>query len=194
MKLAIYGYGGHAREVAAAMKGEHDVTFFVDDKYCCENTMPLSKFDNEKYMMMIAIGDSFLRKAVAEKLPADTIYFTYIHPTALLLDDNIDIGIGSYIGPNCVLTTNIILGEHCLLNRGVHIGHDCRIGNYFSAMPSSVVGGNVNICDCVYLGSQASIKEKIEITKSSTIGMAAAVVKNISKEGTYTGVPAKLKI
>jgi hypothetical protein len=31
MKLALFGYGGHAREVAAQMN--LDVTFFVDDKY-----------------------------------------------------------------------------------------------------------------------------------------------------------------
>ena len=31
MKLALFGYGGHAREVAAQMNEE--ITFFVDDKY-----------------------------------------------------------------------------------------------------------------------------------------------------------------
>jgi serine acetyltransferase len=55
----------------------------------------------------------------------------------------------------------------------------------------SVVGGNVNICDCVYLGASASIKEKINIDATSVIGMSAAVVKNINISGTYVGVPAK---
>ena len=31
MKLALFGYGGHAREVAAQINKE--VTFFVDDEY-----------------------------------------------------------------------------------------------------------------------------------------------------------------
>ena len=31
MKLALFGYGGHAREVACQI--DKEVTFFVDDKY-----------------------------------------------------------------------------------------------------------------------------------------------------------------
>lgn len=193
MKVAIYGYGGHAREVAAAVRAEYDVEFFVDDEYCNDNTKPISSFDPVEYMMMVAIGDSNRRKSVVDKLPKNTLYFSYVHPTALLLDDSIHYGVGTYIGPYCILTTNISMGDHTLLNRGVHIGHDCRIGNYFSAMPASVVGGNVDICDGVYLGASASIKEKIHIKAPSVIGMSAAVVKNITEPGIYTGVPAKLK-
>ena len=193
MKIAIYGYGGHAREVARSMADYHETVFFVDDAYCCENTKPISSFNSNEYMMMVAIGDSKLRKSVVERLPIDTMYFTFVHPTALILDNSIEIGTGSYIGPYCILTTNISIGEHALLNRGVHVGHDCRIGKYFSAMPSAVIGGNVNICDCVYLGASASVKEKINIKTPSVIGMAAAVVKDITESGVYTGIPAKLK-
>jgi sugar O-acyltransferase (sialic acid O-acetyltransferase NeuD family) len=190
MKLAIYGYGGHAKEVAATIK-EDDITFFVDDEYCCENTKPISAFDSKKYKIIIAIGNSIHRKSIVDKLPKDTQYYTYIHPSVLILDSSVKIGEGAFIGPNCIITTNIKIGKHCILNRGVHIGHDCIIGDYFSAMPMSVVGGNVNICDCVYLGASASIKEKINIDATSVIGMSAAVVKNINISGTYVGVPAK---
>ena len=193
MKKAIYGYGGHAREVAAAMRGIYEVKFFVDDAYCCENTNPISSFDPEEYMLMIAIGDSAQRKSVVERLPANTKYFTYIHPSAIILDSSVEIGQGSYIGPYCILTTNISIGNHSILNRGVHIGHDCQIGDYFSAMPGAIIGGNVNIQDSVYIGSSATIKEKIHIECSSIIGMGASVVKNITVPGTYIGVPAKLK-
>jgi sugar O-acyltransferase (sialic acid O-acetyltransferase NeuD family) len=190
MKLAIYGYGGHAKEVAATIK-EDDITFFVDDEYCCENTKPISTFDSKKYKIIIAIGNSIHRKSIVDKLPKDTQYYTYIHPTALILDSDIKIGKGSYIGPNCILTTNIVLGDHTILNRNVQIGHDCNIGDYLSAMPSAVIGGNVNICDCVYLGASSAIKEKININAISVIGMSAAVVKDINTPGTYIGVPAK---
>ena len=36
--------------------------------------------------MMVAIGDSKSRFDAVQKLPKETIYFTYIHPTALILD------------------------------------------------------------------------------------------------------------
>ena len=35
MKLALFGYGGHAKEVACQIGG--DFTFFVDDKYSNNN-------------------------------------------------------------------------------------------------------------------------------------------------------------
>jgi sugar O-acyltransferase (sialic acid O-acetyltransferase NeuD family) len=189
MKLALYGYGGHAREVAAQI-GE-EITFFVDDEYSNDIAKPLSLFNPEKYHMMVAVGSSKARFDIVQKLPKETIYFTFIHPTALILDDNIEIGEGSFIGAYSILTTNIKIGKHALLNRGNQIGHNTVIGNYFSAMPGAIVSGNVTIYDCVYMGTNSSIREKISIHSLSTIGMNSCVVKNVNETGTYVGVPIK---
>jgi serine acetyltransferase len=43
----------------------------------------------------------------------------------------------------------------------------------------------------VYIGTNASIKEKISIHSLTTIGSNATVVKHINIPGTYIGVPAK---
>jgi sugar O-acyltransferase (sialic acid O-acetyltransferase NeuD family) len=188
MKLALYGYGGHAREVAAQI-GE-EVTFFVDDQYSNDIAKPISSFDPKEYYMMVAIGDSKVRFDMVQKLPKETIYFTFIHPTALILDDNIEIGEGSFIGAYSILTTNIKIGKHALLNRGNQIGHDTIIGAYFSAMPGAIVSGDCKIYDCVYIGTNASVKEKTSIHSLSTIGMNGCVSKNIEQPGTYLGIPA----
>lgn len=188
MKLALYGYGGHAREVAAQI-GE-EVTFFVDDQYSNDIAKPISSFDPKEYYMMVAIGDSKVRFDMVQKLPKETIYFTFIHPTALILDDNIEIGEGSFIGAYSILTTNIKIGKHALLNRGNQIGHDTIIGDYFSAMPGAIVSGDCKIYDCVYIGTNASVKEKTSIHSLSTIGMNGCVSKNIEQPGTYLGIPA----
>ena len=189
MKLALFGYGGHAREVACQI--DQEVTFFVDDEYANKIAKPISEFDPKEYLMMVAVADSHDRKAIVDKLPKETKYFTFIHPSVQIMDDNIEIGEGSFIGANSILTTNIKLGKHTLLNRGNHIGHDCFIDDYFSAMPNAVVGGNVWIDNKVYLGSCSNIKEKIKIIANTIIGMNAAVVKNITESGTYVGIPAK---
>ena len=141
--------------------------------------------------MMVAVADSKARAEVVSKLPKETKYFTFIHPSVHIMDDNIEVGYGSFIGANSILTTNIKLGKHTLLNRGNHIGHDSLIGDYFSMMPCAVIGGNVTIGDNVYLGSCSNVREKINITSDVLIGMNAAVVKDITKNGTYVGVPAK---
>ena len=189
MELALYGYGGHAMEVAAQI--DQPITFFVDDKYLTEETKPISEFDPTKYLIMVAVADSKDRFDMIQRLPKETQFFTFIHPTALILSDNVQVGEGSFIGANSILTTNIKIGKHAILNRGNQIGHDSEIGDYFSAMPGAIVSGNVTIGDCVYMGTNSSIKEKLSIHSLSTIGMNSCVVKHIKEPGVYVGVPTK---
>lgn len=188
MQKCLIGFGGHAREVMAQM--EEKLLCFVDDEYVCENSLPLSKFNPSKYFAMIAIGDSSDRKKVKEKLPNNTKFFTFIHPTAQIMDNN-NIGEGSFIGANTIITTNVKLGKHTILNRAVQIGHDCQIKDYFSAMPGVVISGNVKIGEKVYFGTNSSAKERISICNNVIIGLNGGVVKNIDKSGVYVGVPVK---
>jgi sugar O-acyltransferase (sialic acid O-acetyltransferase NeuD family) len=189
MKLALFGYGGHAREVACQI--DQKVTFFVDDQYANDIAKPISKFNPQEYAMMVAVADSKDRFDIVQRLPKETQYFTFIHPSVQIMDDNIEMGEGSFIGANSILTTNIKIGKHALLNRSNHIGHDCEIGDYFSAMPGAIVSGNVKIYDYVYMGTNSAIKEKLLIHSLSTIGMNSCVVKHIEESGIYVGVPAK---
>lgn len=190
MKLAIFGYGGHAREVAVQMK--KDVTFFVDDEYVNQYTKAISKFDPNEYMMMVAVANSKQRKNIVETLPPETTYFSFVHPTAQIMGDDVEIGLGSFIGANSIITTNIKIGNHAILNRGNHIGHDTKIGDYFSAMPGAIVSGNVIIGDRNYIGTNSSIIEKKNISDDVTIGANSVVIRDITEPGVYVGVPVKL--
>jgi sugar O-acyltransferase (sialic acid O-acetyltransferase NeuD family) len=190
MKKAVIGNGGHAREVQAQMGIK--MSCFVDDKYLTEDTLPISSFDPLEYEIMVAVGDSNQRSEIVKKLPKETKYFSFIHPTSLLMNE-VTVGEGSFIGAYSIITTNVILGKHVILNRGVQIGHDCLIGDYFSAMPNTIVSGNVTIDEKVYVGTNSSIKEKIKITNDVIIGLNSGVIHNINKSGTYVGTPS-LKI
>ena len=189
MDIAIFGYGGHAREIAVQIN--KPVTFFVDDDYANDIAKPISLFDPFKYEIMVAVSNPKDRFDIIQKLPKETKYFTFIHPTALIMDNNVIIGEGSFIGAYSVLTTNIKIGKHAILNRGNHIGHDTVIGDYFSAMPGAIISGNCTIHDCVYVGTNSSIKEKLTINNSSIIGLNSGVINNINEPGTYGGLPAK---
>lgn len=195
MKFALIGNGGHAREIMAQMGVT--LTRFVDDKFCDHSdpmVRPLSEFDPNEFSVMIAIGDPNDRKEVFERLPLEADYFTFIHPSAQLMSDSIKIGEGSFVGANCVLTCDIKIGNHALLNRGVQIGHDCHIGDFFSAMPGTVVSGGVVIKDCAYLGTNSTIIENIHIGHNIKIGAGACVIEGLGYPGVYVGVPAKLLI
>lgn len=191
-KIAIFGYGGHAREVAAQIG--QPVTFFVDKKYARDKILSIDEFDPSVYAMMICVAEPINREAIEARLPKETMYFTFVHRTALIMDpDLVSIGPGSFVGAYSIITTNVQIGKHAILNRAVQIGHDTRIGDFFSAMPGAIVSGNCNVADRVYLGTNSSIREKSKIDSDVTLGMNSCLV---SKEwvgpGIYVGVPAKI--
>lgn len=190
MKKALIGNGGHAREVQAQMCFE--LIRFVDDNYWVagdDKLLPLSEFKPNDYEVMIAVANSKEREDIVNRLPKNTNYFTFIHPTAQIMSEDVIIGEGSFIGANSIITCNVIIGNHCLLNRANHIGHDCRIGNYFTAMPGSIISGNVTIGDRFYIGTNSSVREKTKICDDVTIGMGGVVVKDITESGVYIGNP-----
>jgi sugar O-acyltransferase (sialic acid O-acetyltransferase NeuD family) len=189
MKLALFGHGGHAREVAAQIGDA--ITFFVDDEYSGGEARPISEFDPNEYLMMVAVSESSHRSDIVDKLPKETRYFSFVHPTAIIMSDDVKIGEGSFIGANSILTTNIKIGRHAILNRGNQIGHDCIIGNYFSAMPGAIVSGNVHIGNRVYLGTNSTIIEKKDLLHDIKIGANGVVIKDIESSGTYAGCPVK---
>lgn len=188
MKRVLIGAGGHASEVNAQI-GEN-LPMYVDDEYVTEFTYPISELNFDECEVIITIADPLKRKLMVERLPKNTKYFTFIHPTALILNTNVRIGEGSFIGAYSILTTNIVIGKHAILNRANHVGHDSVIGDYLSMMPSSIISGNCVINDCVYIGTNSSIREKIIICDNVVIGLNSGVVKNINKSGIYGGIPA----
>lgn len=192
-EYALIGAGGFADEVKGHM-GNMNMKCFVDDSYYKpndNNVYPLSQFDSSKYQVLIAIGDGSARRKIVERLPSDTKYFTFIHPSAILLH-NVEIGEGSIVCANSIVTTNCKIGKHSHLNLMTTIGHDCIIGDYFTAAPNVSISGTCEIGNCVYFGTTSCVKEKITICSEVTIGMMAAVVKDIYVSGTYVGTPAKL--
>lgn len=192
MEEVLIGAGGFAREIKAHMN-KPEMFCFVDDEYYIDEPYlrRLSEFNPLTQKALVAVGDPLHRMSIVQKLPKNTKFFSFIHPSVQILDNNIEIGDGSIICAGSILTTNIKIGTHAHLNLHTTIGHDCEIGDFFTTAPGVKVSGNCNIDNLVYVGTNASIKQKISIVSSSTIGMNAAVVKNITEPGIYVGIPAK---
>jgi len=195
MKKAIIGAGGFAREVyySLTLAEKTNTVFFVDDEYYNDLhlCLPLSNFNAEEYKVVVAIGNPKDRFDIVQRLPKETKYFTYIHPSVQILDPNIIIGEGSIICAGSILTTNIKIGKHAHINLQTTIGHDCEIGDYFTTAPGTKISGNCKIGTRVYFGTNSSIKEKIEICDDVIIGMNSGVTKNINYSGIYIGTPSK---
>lgn len=193
MEKVLIGAGGFAREIRAHMNN-FSMKCFVDDKYYKENNdniLPLSQFDETKYQALVAVGDPRDRFDIIQRLPNNTRYFTFIHPSALILGNDVEIGEGSIICAGVIITTNIKIGKHAHLNLQTTIGHDCTIGDYFTTAPGVNISGNCKIYDYVYVGTNAALRQELTIHSGATIGLNAGVVKHIEDSGIYTGVPAK---
>lgn len=196
MKKGIIGAGGFGREVyySLSLKEQANTIFFVNDEYWSKNdnnVLPLSEFKTDEYEVIVAVGNPSDRKKIIESLPSKTKFFTHIHDSVVILDKSVEIGEGSIICAGTILTTNIKIGKHCHLNLHSTVGHDTIIGEYFTTAPGVKISGNCNIGDCVYFGTNASVREKIQICDNVTIGLNAGVVKDINESGTYVGVPVK---
>lgn len=194
MKKAIIGSGGFGREIKALILNNNSneiVEFFVDDEYVDDISFPISSLNIKEYEVIIAIGDPLTRERMVNNLPKETKYFKAIHKSVQILDNNIEIGEGSIICSNSILTTNIKIGKHCHLNLQTCIGHDVIIDDFFTTAPGAKISGNCRIGNRVYIGTNSSIREKISICDDVIIGLNAGVVKDIFETGTYVGVPAK---
>ncbi len=204
-KICIAGAGGFGKEVLCCLidiiastdlKIEEIACFMVRDEDLKETTImgveviPQSAFNPLLYNVVVAIGDPKKRKKVVESLPANTTFTTLIHPTAII-SAWVEIGEGSIVTAGTIITCNIKIGKHAHLNLHTTVGHDCVMGDYFTTAPAVNISGNCRFGDCVYFGTNASIRENVTICSNVIIGMGGVVVKNITEEGVYIGNPLK---
>jgi len=203
-KLCIFGIGGFGREVLNcflesignnAGTRETEVVFMVSDSHFMEKeimgvaVVPQSGFVPELYNVVIAVSDPIARKEIAESLPKSTTYGKVIHPSAQI-SKWVNIGEGSIVTAACIVTVNVKIGKHAQLNLNTSVGHDSIIGDYFTTAPGARINGHSSIGHCVYVGSNAALREGINVCNEAIIGMGAVVVKDIIEKGVYVGNPA----
>ncbi|MCE2027912.1 acetyltransferase [Sessilibacter corallicola] len=204
-KYCIYGTGGFGREVLACLTDllsstgsntKDNAVFMVADQFYNQPSVmnvPVikeSEFTADKYKVIIAVGDPHARKNIVEHLPQNTEYTTLIHPSAVV-SQWVEIGEGSVITAGVIITCNINIGRHAHLNLHSTVGHDCNIGDYLTTAPGTNISGNCTLGDCVYFGTNSSVRQGARICDNVTVGMGAVVVKDIDEPGTYIGNPLK---
>ncbi|UQB70360.1 acetyltransferase [Epilithonimonas zeae] len=204
-KICIIGAGGFGREIYysysnffSILEIQKNEIFFMDDnldKLIKNQTkfpiMSFDEFNSQEYHVIIGVGNPLTRKSIVERLPTDTSYLTLIHENALIMDDENIIGEGGIVTAGSIITTNVMIGKHSQINLNTTIGHDCIIGDYFTTAPGVNISGDCKFGNNVYFGTNATVKNGVEICDNVTIGMGAVVTKNIHQEGVYIGNPLR---
>ena len=152
----------------------------------------LDNVDAHNLWFVCCIGNPKVREEIVAFLAERAGHFAIgIHP-AVIMSDTVRIGEGSMITAGNIFTTNITIGKHVIFNLACTIGHYSNIEDFVTVNPGVNISGGVRLRKGSYLGTNASILEKITIGSSSVIGAGAVVTKDIPDHVTAVGVPAKV--
>ena len=201
-KVVIIGAGGHAKVIADIIeKSGDEIVGFLDDNKKIGTTIindykVIGDLNNrfamavtkENLEFIIAIGDNKKREEISHS--PNLKFYTAIHPSAQIGLD-VEIQEGTVIMANACINSSAKIGKHCIINTGAIIEHDNIIEDFVHISPNVALGGTVKIGKSTHVGIGSTIKNNITICENCKIGAGAVVVKDIEKEGTYIGVPAK---
>ena len=199
--IAIMGASGHCKVIAEiALEEGYDNIVFVDlnptidmlgEYPVADEDTDLDNFINEKYDFIVGIGDAKIRRKLQEKLISKGAnVVTLVHPSAVIAYDA-KIGVGTVVMAGAVVNPGTTVGDGVIINTCASVDHDNMIGDYAHISVGAHTAGTVAIGDNTWLGIGAVVSNNLSICSNCVIGAGAVVVKNIIKEGTYVGVPAK---
>ncbi|MDY3271920.1 MAG: acetyltransferase [Prevotella sp.] len=207
--LAIFGAGGFGREIACIIKQINAIEpkwnligFFDDNEsllgssneygVVLGNTEVLNSW-NKPLSIVIAIGNPNILRNVSEKINNQLIDFpNIIAPNACIMDyDNIKMGKGNVICPNCLISCNVELGNFNLINVMSQLGHDTKMMNYNVVMPSVNISGGVVVGNCNLFGVKSFIIQYKTIENNVLITPGSIMLRNGKDNTTYMGNPAK---
>lgn len=207
--VVILGGGGFAREVLDVF----DACNAVDETYSVLGYLVDSQFGepgtviNGKEILgdldwlagrageveaICAVGAPEVRRALIARVDALGCRFcTVVHPRAILTKW-VQLGPGTVVTAGCILTNNIRLGSHVHLNLDCTVGHDSVLDDFATVAPGVHVSGNVRIGAGAYVGTGANILQGLEIGPWSVVGAGSTVIRNIPRDSTAVGSPAKV--
>ena len=198
-KILILGNGGHAKSVIDVLEKEdkYEIAGIVvntrqENKF--ESRYPVIGCDDElaalyesgikKAAMGIGfLGKGNLRKSLWMKLKKIGFSFPIICDPSAILANDISIGEGCFIGKRAVINTGAVIEKMGIINTGAIIEHECHVGEFSHISVGSILCGNVQVDEAVFVGANATVIQGISIGKQSIVGAGVTVKKDIGENG-----------
>ena len=185
-------------------KTEYEL-IFVDDAISGTTTVNghrainMDKFieeDADTKYANIAIANQEIRKKISDTFESNAINPIDIKAHSSICMDEVEIGPGSILCHQTILTSNIKVGKYFHANIFSYVGHDCVIGDYVTFGPNVHCNGNIKIKDNAYIGTGAIIKNgtpdnPIIIGERAIVGMGAVVNRSVPDHTVVVGNPAR---
>lgn len=210
-KYAIFGAGGHGREVMPLLRhqlqnsgaSDWDLVFVDDDPKMSQlnghRVVAYSEWMKEpaeSRHINIAISSGLVREKLAARCVQEGIRFVEIRASNVVVLDEVQIGPGAALSPFVTLTSDIRIGQHFHANLYSYVTHDCIIGDFVTFAPGVHCNGNVIVEDHAFVGTSAVIRngkpgEPIVIGRGAVVGMGAVVTRSVAAGATVAGNPAR---
>ena len=196
-KVVIIGAGGHGRVVADIAEACGDLVLgFLDDSDHPDKKVNIigKSTDAEKYCdgeteLFVAIGNCKVREKIMNSLP-NAKWYTAVHPSAVI-SPSAKIGEGTCVMPNAVVNNSAVIGKGTIINTCASVDHDDVIGDFVHIACGAHLAGTVTVGKGTWVGIGSTVNNNVSLCENLMIGAGTVVVKDITEEGTYVGVPAK---
>jgi sugar O-acyltransferase (sialic acid O-acetyltransferase NeuD family) len=144
--------------------------------------------------IVVCAGRGAVREQLTQRLSdlgvADEQYATVVHPS-VSLPTSCTLGAGSVVLAGTVLTAAVSVGRHVVVMPHVTMTHDDVIEDFATLCAGVTLGGGVRVGRAAYLGMASSVREKLTVGAHGTLGMGAALVRDLPAGDVWTGVPAR---
>jgi sugar O-acyltransferase (sialic acid O-acetyltransferase NeuD family) len=202
----VYGAGGHAKIVLAAIEAESRSTVvgLLDDDEAKHGqatygypvlggTEQLSVLRGQGISdAVVAIGNNMRRTEIAQLLAASGFRLhRVIHPTATLLR-GCNIGDGTVVLVQAFIGADAIVGSNSIVSVGVVVGHDSILGSGAHLCPGVRLGGATRIGDRAFLGMGAVVVPQGRVGHDAVVGANAVVIDDVPDFATVVGIPARI--
>ena len=151
-------------------------------------------FENYDKRFTLGIGNPKLRKELAEKFRSiGGILTSTISNSVEIGNFQVEISNGVNILGGVKISNNVQIGEGSLIYYNAILTHDVVIGNYVEISPGVILLGRSKIKDNCQIGAGAIVLPDVIISENTVIGAGAVVTKNVPKNSVVVGIPGKWK-
>jgi sugar O-acyltransferase (sialic acid O-acetyltransferase NeuD family) len=207
-ELAIFGAGGHAREVIALVRDLNAAapvwslagTLTDRPEWTLAAAVGLARLGGIDWLIghpachvVVAVGNPASRREIVQRIRAAVTnpFATLIHPRAWIAE-RVSLGEGAQVFAGALINADARIGAHVILNIGCRVSHDAVIAEHATLGPGATLCGGASAgADCE-LGAGTIVLPRVAIGAGARLGAGAVATRSIPAGVTAVGIPARV--